>query len=286
MSSTVQRMMNNVANFSSNNRVPATRSREGPFISASRAVETEKHTSSLTPWHQSKMPLRMKSLRKIRPLLFRLVLPILHYRVKKNADTTVAGLQLGTSSQVFHPKYFFSSKILARYLATLIGARQKLLDMGTGSGVIGIMAAKHGAEVLAVDLNPSAVALAIANARRHGLHGHWRCLQSDLFAHLDPAERFDWIVFNPPYFPNRVQRPAQAAWHAGENYETIERFLAQAQSFLVPHGKIVLILSSDMPLSLLHDKFRHCGYDVIAHAAKPHLFEIFHLLQLQRSDGK
>jgi release factor glutamine methyltransferase len=231
------------------------------------------------------MPVGIKLRRKIRPLLFRLLWPVLNHQLKKNADTMVAGLKLRTDVEVFHPKYFFSSKILGRYLAAKILPNERVLDMGTGSGVIGIMAAKRGAQVLAVDINPAAVALADENARLHNLTDHWRCIKSDLFSRLDPTEKFDWIVFNPPYFPQPARRPEEAAWHAGKNYETIERFLLQAKSFLKTNGRIVLILSSDMPLDFLHDQFQRCGYHIASHDSKPHLFEIFHLVQLQASDG-
>jgi release factor glutamine methyltransferase len=231
------------------------------------------------------MPVSMKLRRKIRPLLFRLLWPVLNHQLKKNADTVVAGLKLRTDMEVFHPKYFFSSKILGRYLAAKILPNERVLDMGTGSGVIGIMAAKRGAQVLAVDINPAAVALANENARLHNLTDRWRCIKSDLFSRLDPTAKFDWIAFNPPYFPHPALKPQQAAWYAGENYETIERFLLQAKNFLKTSGKIVMVLSSDMPRALLHDKFQRCGYRLAAQDSEPHLFEIFHLVQLQASEG-
>ncbi len=235
-------------------------------------------------WHQTEIPVGMKIRRKIRPLFFRLALPVINHQRRKNADTAVDGLKLRTEVKVFHPKFFFSSKILGRYLAAQVAAQEKVLDMGTGSGIVGLMAAQRGAHVLAVDVNPAAVMLANENARIYDLNGRWRGLESDLFARLDPAEKFDWIAFNPPYFPGPVQRPEEAAWYAGDHYETIERFLAQAPNFLQPRGKIVLIMSSDMPLALLHEKFHRFGYEVVAHQSKPHLFEVFHLLQLQAGD--
>jgi release factor glutamine methyltransferase len=234
---------------------------------------------------QTSMSVSIKLRRKIRPLLFRLLWPALNHHLKKNADTKVAGLKLRTDMEVFHPKYFFSSKILGRYLAVKVLPNEKVLDMGTGSGVIGIMAAKRGAQVLAVDINPAAVALADENARLHHLTDRWCCRTSDLFVRVDPTEKFDWIAFNPPYFPQPARRPQDAAWHAGKNYETIDRFLSEAKSFLKTSGRIVMILSSDMPLDFLQDKFQHCGYHLAAHDSKPHLFEIFHLVQLQASGG-
>jgi release factor glutamine methyltransferase len=237
-------------------------------------------------WYQTPLPLGMKLRRKIRPLLFRLVMPALNHQIKKNKDTAVDGLKLRTDKEVFHPKYFFSSKLLGRYLASRVSSNQKVLDMGTGSGVIGIMAAKRNAQVVAVDVNPAAVELANENASLHNLNGRWRCMESGLFARLDSKEKFDWVVFNPPYFPGLVQRPEDAAWYAGDDYETIDRFLAQAENFLKANGKIILILTSDMPLTMLHEKFQNHGYRVVAHQAEPHLFEIFHLVELQPVDGE
>jgi release factor glutamine methyltransferase len=243
------------------------------------------HTQTAS-WHQVRLPLIMKLRRTVRPLTFRLALPMLKHRLKRNADTELEGMRLRTNVDVFHPKYFFSSRILGGYLADCVGTNQRVLDMGTGSGVVGIMAAKRGAQVMAVDVNPAAVTLANENALLQNLNGQWRCVESDLFTRLDPIERFDWIAFNPPFFTGPVRRPADAAWYAGDNFETIERFLSQARSFLEENGRIVLIMSSDMPLDSMDGRFQHHGYRVAAHQCRPHVFEIFHLIQLQAGHSK
>lgn len=235
-------------------------------------------------WHQVRLPMSMKLRRTVRPLMFRLALPMLKRRLKRNPDTELEGMKLRTNADVFHPKYFFSSRILGGYVADCVGTNQRVLDMGTGSGLVGIMAAKQGARVTAVDVNPAAVKLANENALLQNLNGRWHCLESDLFARLDPAERFDWIAFNPPFFAGPIRQPADAAWYAGDNYDTIERFLSRARSFLEKDGRIVLIVSSDMPLAPLNDRFQRHGYRVVAHQSRPHVFEIFHLIQLQAGD--
>jgi release factor glutamine methyltransferase len=237
-------------------------------------------------WHHVRMLPGIRLRRTIRPLVFRVAQPVLRRRLKKSADTEVDGMKLRTNADVFHPKYFFSSKILGNYLAQCVDANQRVLDMGTGSGLVGIMAAKRGAQVVAIDINPAAVSLANQNAELHRLNGEWRCLESDLFARLDAAERFDWIAFNPPFFSGLIRRPADAAWYAGENYETIERFLSQARRHLEPNGRIVLILSSDMPLGSMDGRFQRHGYSVAEHQSRPHIFEIFHLVQLQAGDRR
>jgi release factor glutamine methyltransferase len=82
----------------------------------------------------------------------------------------------------------------------------RLLDVGTGSGCLAVTLALElrGARVAASDLSSSALAVAAANARRHGVSGRVGAVASDLTAAFDLA-RFDLVVANPPYVD-----PAQA----------------------------------------------------------------------------
>jgi release factor glutamine methyltransferase len=76
----------------------------------------------------------------------------------------------------------------------------RLLDLGTGSGCLAVTLALElrGARVTASDLSPGALAVAAANARRHGASGRVGGVASDLAAAFDLA-RFDLVVANPPY---------------------------------------------------------------------------------------
>jgi 2-polyprenyl-3-methyl-5-hydroxy-6-metoxy-1,4-benzoquinol methylase len=94
----------------------------------------------------------------------------------------------------FHPGQHFSSKILAAYVASLHLQECRVLDMGTGSGIIGITAAARGADVIAVDINPEAAKLSARNAADHGVSANMQVLCSDLFATLCLAPKFDWII--------------------------------------------------------------------------------------------
>lgn len=85
-------------------------------------------------------------------------------------------------------------------LALPLPARPRILDLGTGSGAIAVTLALELPEsrVLATDRSPAALAVAAANALRHGAGERLRLLAADWtapFAHLD----FDLVVSNPPY---------------------------------------------------------------------------------------
>src|SRR5256885_8863379 len=86
---------------------------------------------------------------------------ILKYWFKRRAQASVTtqaeGFQLSVFPSVFHPRYFGSSSILAQFIGSLDLRGKSFLDLGCGSGIVGMCAARAGARVTAVDINPEAV---------------------------------------------------------------------------------------------------------------------------------
>src|SRR5438034_6804002 len=94
----------------------------------------------------------------------------LNRRGQESVVTRVHGLELDVFPGVFHPKYFGSSSILAKFVSALPLQGQSFLEIGCGSGVVALSAALAGARVNAVDINPEAVRCTASNAERNGLH--------------------------------------------------------------------------------------------------------------------
>jgi len=94
--------------------------------------------------------------------------------------------------------------LIETVLALDLPERARVLDVGTGSGAIAVTLAleRPAWRVAGVDLSVAALAVARANARRHGLAGAGRLspVAANLLAGLDLA-RFDLLVSNPPYVP-------------------------------------------------------------------------------------
>lgn len=172
--------------------------------------------------------------------------PWLRRRLGRSVVEEVEGLELVVLPEVFNPAVFRSGALLARTVACHpalqpSAAGDQALDMGTGSGVGALFAARRGYRVTAVDVNPAAVRCAGANAVLHGLAPRIEVLHGDLFAPVR-GRRFDLILFNPPYFRGRPARPLDAAWR-GE--DVLERFADGLPGALAAGGRALLLLSTD-----------------------------------------
>ena len=144
---------------------------------------------------------------------------------------------------VFRP--ISDSWLLARVVREEVRPGAKVLDVCTGSGVVGVTAAQAGAEVTAIDVSCRAVAAAWLNARINRVRVRPR--RGSL---LEPVagEQFDVIASNPPYVPSDTARPRglERAWAAGaDGRALLDRLLAAAPERLRPGGAL-LVVHSDL----------------------------------------
>jgi release factor glutamine methyltransferase len=180
--------------------------------------------------------------RLVHPILLRLWLK---HAKEKELVTRIGGLTLRVAPSVFHPRFFGSSIIFAEHLVEIGLEGKRFLDLGTGSGIVGLFAARAGATVTAVDINPRAVECASHNATQAGLS--LDCRYSDLFSSLSD-QTFDVIAWNPPFFPKPASSLAEAALYAGEDYSVVRRFAEEAPRHLTAAGRVFLILSKDLDI--------------------------------------
>lgn len=116
-------------------------------------------------------------------------------------------------------------------------AKGKVLEIGTGSGILAKAAFEKTKDVLAVDINPKAV--------KHAMSLGIKAVCSDLFSKV--KGKFDLIIFNPPYLPferNEDRKTALQVAGGKKGHEIIEMFLKEAKKHLEKNGKILLLFSS------------------------------------------
>lgn len=136
---------------------------------------------------------------------------------------------------------FADSLPLVRHFRIAPG--ETVLDVGTGSGVIGIFACYQGARrVVGVDINPAAIQSATHNAQMHGFAGTMTVLQSDLFEALGD-EQFDVITANLP-FRNKPAHDVVAMSQWDTDFQTNTRFFEGVGRRLKPEGRIYFVQSN------------------------------------------
>ena len=130
----------------------------------------------------------------------------------------------------------------------LVNKNDFVLDMGTGCGILGILAAKKAKSVVAIDINPYAVCCAKMNAKLNGVERRMNILRGDLFQPIKEGEKFDIILFNSPYLPSESEEREtwiEKAWAGGlGGRELIDRFLLEASKYLELEGRILLVQST------------------------------------------
>jgi release factor glutamine methyltransferase len=197
-------------------------------------------------------------------LAFRNSVHYLSHKFILNRQSTrtvrAAGFRLAVYPTVFHPKLFLTSEFFARFLSTIDLAAKNVADVGTGSGILALAAARAGATVVALDINPKAVNAATDNARANGLGDRVTAVRSDLMSALAPGFLFDVILSNPPFFSGEPRDIADRAWVAGPGYRDIMSLFDQARQRLKPSGTMYVLLSSDSDLHFLGKLIAKAGF--------------------------
>jgi HemK-related putative methylase len=157
------------------------------------------------------------------------------YRVER-----VQGRPFLVIPSVFNPKVPRTGAFFAAQLGAAGIRGGDVLDLGTGSGVCAVFAAQHARRVVAVDINEAAVRCAGINAFLNGTEHkiEFRC--GDLFAPVH-GERFDLVLFNPPFVRGIPADDRDRAWRSTD---VAERFAAGLSAHLKPGGAALLLLST------------------------------------------
>ena len=141
--------------------------------------------------------------------------------------------------------------------------KEVVLDMGTGCGILGVLATEKAKKVVATDINPYAIKCAEKNAKTNRVEGKIEFRLGDLFQPIRPDETFGLVLFNAPYLPSEPYEERswiRRAWAGGPSgREVIDRFITDALEFLKADGKILLVQSSLSDIDKTMERFDETG---------------------------
>jgi HemK-related putative methylase len=193
----------------------------------------------------------------------------------------VDGTRLLVLPSVSNPKLLRTGAFFARCLDASITAGRDVLDMGTGSGVCAVFAARHAQRVIAVDINRAAVKCAGINASINHLDHRIEVRHGDLFEPV-AGEKFDLVLFNPPFLLGAPRDERDAAWRSSD---VAARFAASLDTHLAPRGTALLLLSTfGDACELFIDELMSRDFLLSVHARRHFVNETLTLLRVTRSD--
>jgi release factor glutamine methyltransferase len=170
-------------------------------------------------------------------------------------------MRLTVRPSVFHPRYFISSEHFAKFIDTLDLNGKRVIDVGTGTGILAIAAARAGAErVIATDINPNAALSVPENARRNGAGDRVAAVCMDLLSGFVAAPLFDVIVANLPKHAEEPRDLADRGWHGGPSHRDIMPLFDQAYERLKPNGQLYVMFSSHSYLDLVEKVIKRAGF--------------------------
>ena len=158
------------------------------------------------------------------------------------------GFEFEVNPSVLIPRQ--DTETLVEEVLKIMPGRSRVLDLCTGSGAIAISLQRYRPDIYptAADISAEALNVAVANARAR------QCIidfvQSDLFEALDPNEKFDVIVSNPPYVSDaeyeelmpevKDHEPALALKAGEKGLDIYERLIREAPTYLKEGGILAL----------------------------------------------
>ena len=165
------------------------------------------------------------------------------------------GLEFGVSSDVLIPEQ--DTENLVEEVMREVCDGDRILDLCTGSGCIllSLLNYANGSTGVGTDLSEGAIAVAKENALKLGLSERCDWKAGDLFEAVDPGEKFDIIVSNPPYIRSetigelapevRIHEPRMALDGGDDGLYFYKRIIPEAADYLRTGGMLFLEIGYD-----------------------------------------
>ena len=189
----------------------------------------------------------MKSLFK--KILFPVLKSAYNIYASKERSYSYKDINVRVMPGVFHPGFFFSTKLLIDYISKNELNSKTVLELGAGSGLISVYCVMQNAKVTATDINQTAIKNIIKNSELNNVK--LEVIESDLFDKIE-IRKFDYVLINPPYFPKNPNNDEEFAWFCGNDFQYFRKLFAQIGNYINSDSKIIMVLSEDCDIEMIN----------------------------------
>lgn len=186
------------------------------------------------------------------------------------------GLSIETEDSIYEPAEdsFLAAELIEEQLGATEESDLDIIDIGTGTGILGMVAARSTkvAAVTFADINKGAIVLAKRNVSSNEKFFNAGChfIVSDLF--IKVKGKFDLIIFNAPYLRRNEDEDNSIDLVSGEKgIELTLKFIDYALLHMKPNARIILVASSLSEFEALQDYIKENGLKVLERK-KLHIF--------------
>jgi release factor glutamine methyltransferase len=184
----------------------------------------------------------------IKSLAFRILYPLSEKYLLKERSYRYKDITVTVFPGVFHPGFYFSTKLLLKYLEGIELNEKYILELGAGTGLISIYASKRGGFVTASDISLTAFYNIEKNTKMND--ANVEVVHSDLFENV-PQLRYDYIIINPPYYKKMPTTQKEFAWFGENDFQYFRRLFSQLGNFYFENTNIIMILSDEAETEMI-----------------------------------
>ena len=192
------------------------------------------------------MTKKKKSL--LKTLAFRILYPTSEKYLSKERSYNYKGTTIAVFPGVFHPGFFYSTKLLLKYFEDIDLRKKYILELGAGTGLISIFTANKGGYVTASDISLTAVYNIEKNVKM--TNANVEVVHSDLFDDI-PPRRYDYIIINPPYYKKSPASEKEFAWFGGDDFQYFRKLFSQLGNNSYENTKVIMVLSDEADLDMI-----------------------------------
>jgi release factor glutamine methyltransferase len=184
----------------------------------------------------------------LKSLAFRILYPTSERYLSKERSYSYKGITVAVFPGVFHPGFFYSTKLLLKYFEDIDLRKKYILELGAGTGLISIFTANKGGYVTASDISLTAVYNIEKNVKM--TNANVEVIHSDLFDDV-PHRNYDYIIINPPYYKKTPSSEKEFAWFGGDDFQYFRKLFDQLNNNIYEKTNVVMVLSDEADLDMI-----------------------------------